>query len=90
MSCSSGSKTHVNVVSVSPAAVYPPAQVTTHASPKVKEEQSKPSTMSSRSALLGKDKALPTGQKLLSVAGEKAIGPTRQGGRRDVDGVVNV
>ena len=62
MLCTSGSKTHVNVVSVSPAAVYLPAQVTTHASPKIKDDQSEPSTVSSsRSALLGQDKALQTG-----------------------------
>ena len=60
--CSSESKMHVIVVSVSLAATYPSVQVTTHASPKVKEEQSEPSTVSSlRSALLGQDKALQTG-----------------------------
>ena len=58
---SSGLRTHVNVVSVSLAAIYPSVQVTTHASPKVKEEQSKPFPgSSSRSARLGPDKTLQT------------------------------
>ena len=57
MLISSRSKMHVTVISVSPAAVYPSEQVTTRASPKVKEERSKPSTVSSsRSALLGPHK----------------------------------
>ena len=61
MLCGSESKVHVNVVSVSLAAIYPSVQVTTHASPKVKEEQSEPSTVSSlRSILLRQDKALQT------------------------------
>ena len=81
-------KTHVNVASVSPAAVYLSAQVTTHTSPKVKEEQSKPSTVSSsRSALPGHDKALYRWDKMAwRQGGKKAIGSTRQGGRCDVDG----
>ena len=61
MLCGSESKVHVNVVSVSLAAKNPSVQVTTHASPKGKEEQSEPSTVSSlRSALLRQDKALQT------------------------------
>ena len=58
---SSGSKTHVNVVSVSSIAVYPSAQALPRASPKVKEEQSEPFPGSSvRGAQLGPDKTLQT------------------------------
>ena len=65
MLVSSRSKMQVIVISASPAAVYLSERVTSHASPKVKEKQSKPSTVSSsRSALLGPYKTVLT-RKLL-------------------------
>ena len=91
MLCGSESKVHVNVVSASLAAIYPLVQVTTHASPKVKEEQSEPSTVSSlRSALLKQDKALQTESDGVVSLTKEALGSTRQGGRCDVNGRVIV
>ena len=87
MLVSSRSKTHVIVISVSPAEAYPSAQATTHASPYVKEEQSKSSTMSSsRSALLGQHKTKQTDSGSSSLLFCAKVLAKYGNGRRDANG----